>query len=199
MRAGPVFFSFFSAAFCPFAVMRSAEKGNLSLPASLCCDRVFNGDRQLFLLERHMKKNIRYYVLREKAVPEVLRKACEAHTLIESGKCHSVAEATERTGISRSSYYKYKDDISPYHEEKATGTTVTMLIQLDDEPGLLSKVLKTVADYGGNILTINQSIPVHGIAALTVSFALFPTSNSVEDMQTAIDETDGIHYVRILM
>ncbi len=145
-----------------------------------------------------MKKTIRYYVLREKAVPEVLRKACEAHTLIESGKCRSVAEATEMTGISRSSYYKYKDDIFPYHEEKAAGTKVTMLITLDDEPGLLSKVLKTVADFGGNILTINQSIPVRGIAALTISFEVYPTSGEVNSLAAAIDETEGIHYVKIL-
>lgn len=145
-----------------------------------------------------MKKNIKYYVLREKAVPEVLRKACEAQTLIESGKCRSVAEATEMTGISRSSYYKYKDDIFPYHEETAAGTKVTMLITLDDEPGLLSRVLKTVADFGANILTINQSIPVRGIAALTISFEIYPTSDEIEDMTTAIEETDGIHYAKIV-
>ena len=110
----------------------------------------------------------------------------------------AVAEATEMTGISRSSYYKYKDDIFPYHEEKAAGTKVTMLITLDDEPGLLSKVLKTVADFGGNILTINQSIPVRGIAALTISFEVYPTSGEVNSLAAAIDETEGIHYVKIL-
>ncbi len=196
-----------------------------SLRQKLCCDKVYRVDRQVCLLRGHkiresgsphggrpegrkspipaeetktMKKTIRYYVLREKAVPEVLRKACEAHTLIESGKCRSVAEATEMTGISRSSYYKYKDDIFPYHEEKAAGTKVTMLITLDDEPGLLSKVLKTVADFGGNILTINQSIPVRGIAALTISFEVYPTSGEVNSLAAAIDETEGIHYVKIL-
>ena len=80
-----------------------------------------------------------YYVLKEKAVPEVLLKVVEAKRLIDSGRAESVLDATEEVGISRSSFYKYKDDIFPYHENKK-GKTITMIIQLDDEPGLLSTV-----------------------------------------------------------
>ena len=59
-----------------------------------------------------------YYVVREKAVPEVLLKVVEAKRLLDSGKLESVQDATEAVGISRSSFYKYKDDIFPYHEER---------------------------------------------------------------------------------
>ena len=93
-----------------------------------------------------MKEKGQYYVLKEKAVPEVLLKVVEAKRLIESGKIASVQEATEKVGISRSSFYKYKDDIFPFHDT-AKGRTITLVIQLDDEPGLLSVVLKTVAEY----------------------------------------------------
>ena len=106
-----------------------------------------------------MKEKGQYYVLKEKAVPEVLLKVVEAKRLIESGKIASVQEATEKVGISRSSFYKYKDDIFPFHDT-AKGRTITLVIQLDDEPGLLSVVLKTVAEFHANILTIHQSIPV---------------------------------------
>ena len=88
-----------------------------------------------------MKEKGQYYVLKEKAVPEVLLKVVEAKRLIESGKIASVQEATEKVGISRSSFYKYKDDIFPFHDT-AKGRTITLVIQLDDEPGLLSVVLK---------------------------------------------------------
>ena len=103
-----------------------------------------------------MKEKGQYYVLKEKAVPEVLLKVVEAKRLIESGKIASVQEATEKVGISRSSFYKYKDDIFPFHDT-AKGRTITLVIQLDDEPGLLSVGLKTVAEFHANILTIHQS------------------------------------------
>ena len=144
-----------------------------------------------------MSEKTTYFVLKEKAVPEVLRKVVEAKRLIESGRCISVQEATDRVGISRSSFYKYKDDIFPFHET-AKGKTITMVIQLDDEPGLLSIVLKTVAEFHANILTIHQSIPINGIASLTLSVDVLPETGDVTQMVARIEEQTGIHYVKIL-
>ena len=144
-----------------------------------------------------MKDKMQYYVLKEKAVPEVLLKVVEAKRLIDSGKIASVQEATESVGISRSSFYKYKDDIFPFHET-TKGKTITMVIQMDDEPGLLSGVLKTIADFHANILTIHQSIPVNGIASLSLSIDVFPTTGNVEDMKNSIESVQGIHYAKIL-
>ena len=138
-----------------------------------------------------------YYVVREKAVPEVLLKVVEAKRLLDSGKLESVQDATEAVGISRSSFYKYKDDIFPYHEERK-GKTVNMVIQMDDEPGLLSIASKSIADEKANILTIHQSVPVNGIASLTLSVDVFPESDDVDDMVKAIESVKGIHYVRII-
>ena len=144
-----------------------------------------------------MAEKTSFFVLREKAVPEVLLKVVEAKRLLDSGKVESVQDATEAVGISRSSFYKYKDDIFPYHENQ-NGTTITMVIQLDDEPGLLSIVLKTIADFHANILTIHQSIPVNGIASLSLSIDVFPTTGNVEDMKNSIESVQGIHYAKIL-
>ena len=144
-----------------------------------------------------MEEKISYFVLREKAVPEVLLKVAEAKRLIDSGKAVSVQEATEAVGISRSSFYKYKDDIFPYHEN-TRGKTVIMVIQMDDEPGILSVVLKSIADYHANILTIHQSIPVNGIASLTLNVDVFEKTGDVEEMVKAIEELKGIHYAKII-
>ena len=144
-----------------------------------------------------MEEKISYFVLREKAVPEVLLKVAEAKRLIDSGKAVSVQEATEAVGISRSSFYKYKDDIFPYHEN-TRGKTVIMVIQMDDEPGILSVVLKSIADYHANILTIHQSIPVNGIASLTVNVDVFEETGDVEEMVKVIEKIKGIHYVKII-
>ncbi len=101
----------------------------------------------------------KYFVVRERAVPEVLLKVVQAKKLLDSEKVSTVQEAAEQTGISRSSFYKYKDDIFPFHEE-TRGKTITFIIQMDDEPGILSVVLQTIAHFHGNILTIHQSIPI---------------------------------------
>ena len=144
-----------------------------------------------------MKDKMQYYVLKEKAVPEVLLKVVEAKRLIDSGKIASVQEATESVGISRSSFYKYKDDIFPFHET-TKGKTITMVIQMDDEPGLLSGVLKTIADFHANILTIHQSIPISGIATLTLSVQILQGEGDAEAMVDDIEQMEGIHYLKIL-
>lgn len=144
-----------------------------------------------------MAERTRYFVLKEKAVPEVLLKVVEAKRLIESGRAESIQEATDSLGISRSSFYKYKDDIFPFHDN-AKGMTITMIIQMDDEPGLLSAVLKYVADYHANILTIHQSIPVNGVASLTLSVEVLPETGDISRMVEEIEEKEGIHYLKIL-
>ena len=144
-----------------------------------------------------MSEKTSFFVLKEKAVPEVLLKVVEAKRLLDSGKMTSVQDATEAVGISRSSFYKYKDDIFPFHENEK-GKTATMVIQLDDEPGILSLVLKTIADFHANVLTIHQSIPVNGIASLSLSIDVFPATGDVEVMKDSIESIQGIHYAKIL-
>lgn len=139
----------------------------------------------------------KYFVVKKKAVPEVLLKVVEAKRLLESEKAITIQEATDRVGISRSSFYKYKDDIFPFHEN-AKGRTITMVMQLDDEPGLLSVVLKIVAEYHANILTIHQSIPVNGVATLTVSVEVLPATDDISQMIEEMEAQKGIHSIKIL-
>ena len=139
----------------------------------------------------------KYYVVTERAVPEVLQKVVEAKKLLDSGRVLTVQEAAEQTGISRSSFYKFKDDIFPFHEQ-AKGKTITFIIQMDDEPGILSNVLKSVAEFHGNILTIHQSIPISGVATLTLSVDILPGAGDAEAMVENIEQTEGIHYLKIL-
>ncbi|HIZ44947.1 MAG TPA: ACT domain-containing protein [Firmicutes bacterium] len=144
-----------------------------------------------------MAEDNQYYVVKNKAVPEVLLKVVEAKKLLASAKSMTVQEATERVGISRSSFYKYKDDIFPFHDN-ARGKTITFVLQMDDRPGLLSMVLKTIADYNGNILTIHQTIPINSVASLTLSVDVLPTTGDTSAMLAEIEKLEGIHYLKIL-
>ncbi len=143
------------------------------------------------------KDSENFYVLTENAVPEVLLKVVEAKRLLDSGRESSVQDATERVGISRSSFYKYKDAIFPFHDN-SKGRTVTVLVQMDDIPGLLSDLLAVVAGYEANILTIHQSIPVNGIANLTLSVQVLPQTGDVSMMVRQIEQKDGVHFVKLL-
>lgn len=144
-----------------------------------------------------MSEKSKYFVLKQKAVPEVLLKVVEAKRLLESERVMTVQEATEQVGISRSSFYKYKDDIFPFHDE-AKGKTVTFVLQMEDAPGLLSMVLNIVAEFCANILTIHQSIPINGVASLTLSIEVLPTTGDVSAMIERIEEQQGVHYLKIL-
>ena len=144
-----------------------------------------------------MPEKTTYYVLKEKAVPEVLLKVVEAKRLFESGKAASVQDATEAVGISRSSFYKYKDDIFPYHDNEK-GKTITLVLQLDDEPGLLSNILRAIDKFKCNILTIHQSVPINGIASLTLSIDVFHTEDKVDEMVSDIEAVEGVHYAKII-
>lgn len=144
-----------------------------------------------------MSASSNYFVVKKKAIPEVLLKVVEAKRILETERGTSVQEAIDRIGISRSSFYKYKEDIFPFHDN-AQGTTITLTFQMDDEPGLLSDVLKIVADFGANILTIHQSIPINGVASLTVSVQVLETTGNVSEMLETMEHQRGVHYVKII-
>ena len=144
-----------------------------------------------------MEDKSKYFVVKQKAVPEVLLKVVEAKKLLETVRAITVQEAADRVGISRSSFYKYKDDIFPFYDN-TKGKTITLVVQMDDRQGLLSDLLHVVAVYRANILTIHQSIPVNGVATLTLSAEVREDTGNVSSMIDELEVLDGIHYVKIL-
>lgn len=137
------------------------------------------------------------FIVKKRAVPEVLLKVMEAKKLIETGKVQTVNEAVDQAGISRSSFYKYKDDIFHF-QDSAQGTTITLTFQMNDEPGLLSDVLKIIAEYRANILTIHQSIPINGVASLSLSIQILPATGDIARMFEKMEMQNGVHNVKIL-
>ena len=144
-----------------------------------------------------MSENKKYFVVTQKAVPEVLQKVVEAKMLMETRQVRTVQEAADRVGISRSSFYKYKEDIFAFRDN-VKGKTVTFVMQMQDVPGLLSNVLQVIAQYRANILTIHQTIPVNGVALLTFSVDVLPTTGDISGMIESIEEQEGVQSLKIL-
>ena len=124
----------------------------------------------------------KYYIVEGTALPGVFVKVCETKQYLSLGKVNTVAEAVRKAGISRSAFYKYKDLISPFYE-MASGKILTFHIILEDEPGVLSGVLRHFAKSRANILTINQSIPVNGQAPVTITA---DTANMLVNLQSFV-------------
>lgn len=139
----------------------------------------------------------KYYVIKERAVPEVLLKVVEAKRLLEAGQVSSVQEAAEKVGISRSSFYKYKDDISIFHK-KDSGKLTTVILQVDDGPGIFLGVLNAIAEYQINILNIHQGISINGVANLMLVLEAPADSEHIPRIVENISRRDGVHYVKIL-
>lgn len=144
-----------------------------------------------------MLEESKYFLVKKKAVPEVLLKVVEAKKMLDNNKNLTIQEVAEQIGISRSSYYKYKDDIFPL-QENVKGRVITFVVELDDKPGLCSTVLNIIAFYQANLMTIHQSIPINGIALLTLSVSVLPNTGDISLMIHEIEHTEGIHYLKIL-
>lgn len=139
----------------------------------------------------------KYFIVKKKAVPEVLLKVVEAKRLIESERVMTIQDAADAVGMSRSSFYKYKEDIFPFHENNR-GKTINLMLQMDDIPGLLSTVLNQIAKSNANILTIHQSIPIGGIATLTLGIEILPQTIEIQELIAAIEGIESVHYLKIL-
>jgi chorismate mutase len=125
-----------------------------------------------------------YYLIRRSHLPEVIRKTVEVTELLQRHPDFSVSEAVQQVGISRSSYYKYKDVVRPFYSA-VQGHIVTLALTLRHTPGVLSEVLNTLAGRHVNILTINQSLPLQGAATVIVSVE---TRQMSGDLDSALDD-----------
>lgn len=144
-----------------------------------------------------MQEKNKYYVVKEKALPEVLLKVVEAKRLLEVHRTMTVQEAADQVELSRSSFYKYKDDIFPFRDN-TRGKTITFVIQIEDVTGILSRVLGKIAEYKANVLTIHQTIPINAIASLTMSVEIPSDTGDASGMIEEIEALAGVHYVKIL-
>lgn len=142
-------------------------------------------------------KKDKFYLVQEDILPEAIKKTIKVKEILKLGEAKTINEAVERMDLSRSAYYKYKDYVFPFYEI-AQGKIVSITISMSNEAGMLSSILRTIAESNGSILTINQDIPLQGIANVTIAFETKDLSTSLEECLNNIRSIRGILRVEIL-
>ena len=144
-----------------------------------------------------MARKVKYYLVAAEALPEIFIRVAEAKPMMQTGEAETVGAATKLAGISRSAFYKYKDAVQPFNDMKSEHI-ITFYTLLKDVSGTLSRVLNVFAASGANILTINQSIPTNGCAAVTISAETSGMEKSLEQLIGDISSLENVIKFEIL-
>jgi chorismate mutase len=138
-----------------------------------------------------------FYIVKEEILPEILKKTVKAKELLKNGTAKTINEATKMVGMSRSAFYKYKDYVFPFYEA-SMGKIITIALILEHKPGVLSSILDEIAKAHGNILTINQNIPLQGLANVTISFDTSQMTRNVEEVLEIVEKKPGVAKIEVL-
>ncbi len=139
------------------------------------------------------KKNL--ILVDASALPEVFEKVLEAKKMLRRGEAATVNDAAKKAGLSRSAFYKYKDSVFPFNEMQGI---FTLFFEVMDIPGVLSDILKVLAEAGCSVLTINQNIPVHDMANITISIRATELAHDVDTFMAILKEINGVNTIQIL-
>ena len=144
-----------------------------------------------------MGRPVNYYIISADVLPDVFRRVAEARRMLETHEARTVGQAARMAGISRSAFYKYRDAVRPFYDMKAE-RIITFQAILKDVSGVLSRVLAVFAASGANILTINQSIPTNGCAAVTISAEISDMSEPIEQFLSEVSGLENVIKFEIL-
>lgn len=144
-----------------------------------------------------MNKNSAYFLVDSSVLPEVFSKVIEVKKILSKGEIKTVNEAARKVGISRSAYYKYKDFVFPFYET-SRGKVITLFFVVEDFSGILSSIINQIALAKANILTINQNIPINGLADVTISIETEGMNKEIKELMDEISKIEGVRRQEIL-
>lgn len=139
----------------------------------------------------------KYFMVREDILPESIRKTAMAKEMLARGEAENILDAVDKLGIARSTYYKYKDGVfSFFNAENMEILNISLM--LTHISGVLSGVLNCIASLGANVLTINQNLPLHGVAYVTLSLSIEDMDVTVEVLLEKLSELHGVQEVQLV-
>jgi len=143
------------------------------------------------------KEEKRFFIVNKDILPDAILKTAEIKELLAKNEVSTINEAVEMVGLSRSAFYKYRDGVFPFYEA-SKGKIITIAISMSDKSGILSNVLNSIAIAKGNILTINQGIPLQGIARVSIAIETQPMDIDAEEILGRLRAIPGVKKVEIL-
>lgn len=144
-----------------------------------------------------VKKKTRFFIVQEDILPGAIQKTVTAKELLCRGKVNTINEAAEKVGLSRSTFYKYRNKVFPVFEWNR-GRTVTIEMLLEHKSGVLSSVLQIIASFKGNIITINQSPPRQGIASATITVEVESIEVNAEQLASKLVQLQGVKQMQLI-
>lgn len=144
-----------------------------------------------------MEKDPKHYIVEASALPEVFLRVAEAKRMLQTGEAVTVNDATRIAGISRSTFYKYRDAVRPF-QNMMTARIITFQFLLQDKKGLLSSLLSIFAGHKVNIQTINSIVPTNGSALVTISAETIDVAIPLEDLLHEVSKMSGVIKAEII-
>ena len=138
-----------------------------------------------------------FYLVREEILPEAIKKTIKVKEMLKKGEARTINEAVEKMELSRSAYYKYKDYVFPFYEASRE-KIITLSFLLEHKTGVLSRVINTISNERGNILTINQGIPLQWVANATVSIETVDLAVDLEALLDRLRMLEGVKRLEVL-
>ena len=132
-----------------------------------------------------------WLVIDKKVLPEVFEKVIKAKRLLKEGSVKEITEATKQVGISRSVYYKYKDYVFEF-SETSYGKKLIFSMVVTHKKGVLSSVLNLLSEYGANILTIDQSIPINNSAYVSITIDISSVGIDIYEILNRVSQVEGV-------
>lgn len=138
-----------------------------------------------------------FYLVSSGILPDVIEKVIETQNLLSSGKVRKISEAVRITGISRGTFYKYKDQVFALPNSDATRKAVITLI-VRDEKGILSRILSRIVELNASVLAINQTIPLQKISNISLTLDITELSESMESAMAGLKELEGVEKAELV-
>lgn len=139
----------------------------------------------------------KYYVVSSEILPEVLEKVMQAQTLLQTGQTRRISEAVKQVGISRGTFYKYKDAVFSFNEDSSRRKAILSMV-IADEKGVLSNILSLIAAKNCNVLAINQTIPINGVSNVVLTLDIFELDISVQLLKELLAKLERVRKVELV-
>jgi chorismate mutase len=138
-----------------------------------------------------------YFLVDSTVLPEVFSKVIEVKKILSMGRIKTVNDAVKEVGMSRSAFYKYKDFVFPFYET-SRGRVITLFFVVEDFSGILSSIINRIAKAKANIITINQNVPINGLADVTISIETTGMTGDIKELMAEISGIEGVRRQEIL-